>query len=245
MNADFLESDNSYGKLYEKLKAIFDYSDKNELSIDSIEYDIYNVYPDMLSMANNDDRKNFVKECEVQITACYQRALERNYKMIRDHVDQSVTSHSNMIWWILTLDKEGNPCVCSVISVNKKGKPIYADGCTGIMIKNELQEVWNSRYKLNRWIDDCENLYELRAKALSLKEKGRLGLQSVPTPNYDTGGMSREQSDSQAWQNYAIENGMYRPVDYDASLEHLLNNIEKCIAFYEKAISMVSFIGNT
>ena len=60
----------------------------------------------------------------------------------------------------------------------------------------------------------------------------------TPEPNYDLDGLVGGQRDAAAWQNYAIENGMYRPTDYDASLENLLKNLEKCIDFYEKAILM-------
>ena len=40
-------------------------------------------------------------------------------------------------------------------------------------------------------------------------------------------GLVGGQRDAAAWQNYAIENGMYRPTDYDASLENLLKNLEE------------------
>ena len=52
-------------------------------------------------------------------------------------------------------------------------------------------------------------------------------------------GMTREQSDSQAWENYCIENGLYKIKNYDYILEDLVEDLKECIEFYEQAISIV------
>ena len=142
--------------------------------------------------------------------------------------------------WTLTLDENGAPRKTSVVDVDKKGYPVYADRCTGLTISYELQNVWNYQAELRNWLDRSVNdLYKLREAALGLKDKERLGMESIPQPNYDLDGMVGGQRDAAAWQNYTIESGMYRPTDYDESLDYLLEYLDKCIDFYEKAILTV------
>ena len=142
--------------------------------------------------------------------------------------------------WTLTLDENGAPRRTFVVGVNEKGYPVYADRCTGLEISYELQKVWDYRYELRNWLDRSVNdLYKLKEAALAIRGKERLGMESTPEPNYDLDGLVGGQCDAAAWQNYAIESGMYRPTDYDESLDYLLENLDKCIDFYEKAILTV------
>lgn len=238
MKMSFLESNRFFQECYENLQDMISYSET--LNIDSIEFKMFNLYPRMLKKAETEEEKAFVKECAREIAACYQRALERNYENIRGHKETNSQDHRPMRNWTLTLDENGTPRKTSVVDIDEKGYPVYADRCTDIKISYELQVVWNCQYELRKWLDRSVNdLYKLRDAALGLKEKERLGMASTPQPNYDLDGLVGGQLDAAAWQNYAIENGMYRPDDYDDSLEQLLENVDKCIDFYEKAISIV------
>ena len=239
METHFLESNRRFREYYEKLQDIISYADNGNLDIDSIKFKMFNLYPNMLKGARTTEEKAFVKECAMEIAACYQRALERNYEEIRKHKEAGIADHRPMRTWMLTLDEGETPKKTAVTDVNAKGYPVYGDGCTARIISYELQQVWNDQHKLNRWLDSSVNdLYELRTAARSLKNKERLGMAQTPEPNYDLDGLVGGQRDAAAWQNYAIENGTYRPTDYDASLENLLKNLEECIDFYEKAILM-------
>ena len=194
----------------------------------------------MLKAAQAEEEKAFVKECAREIAACYQRALERNYEEIRQHKETNSQDHRPMRSWTLTLDENGAPRKTSVIDVNEKGYPVYADRCTGLVISYELQKVWDCQHALRNWLDGSVNdLYALRVAAIELKQGGRLGMGSIPSPNYDLDGLVGGQRDAAAWQNYIIESGTYRPTDYDESLDRLLENLDKCIDFYEKAILTV------
>ena len=238
MKMSFLESNRLFKGYYEKLQDIISYSET--LDIDGIEFKMFNLYPHMLKNAKTDEEKAFVKECAREIAACYQRALERNYEQIRQHKETNLQDHRPMRNWTLTLDENGAPRKTSVVDVDKKGYPVYADRCTGLTISYELQNVWNYQAELRNWLDRSVNdLYKLREAALGLKNKERLGMESIPQPNYDLDGMVGGQRDAAAWQNYTIESGMYRPTDYDESLDYLLEYLDKCIDFYEKAILTV------
>jgi len=240
MNLSFLESNTEFKGYYGKLQDIISYIDSCNANIESIKSKMFNLYPCMLERARTEEKKAFVKECAREIAACYQRALERNYESIRQHKETNSQDHSPMCNWTLTLDENGDPKKTSVVDVNKKGYPIYADGCTSIEISYELQKVWDYRYKLRNWLDRSVNdLYKLKEAALALRGKERLGMESTPEPNYDLDGLVGGQRDAAAWQNYAIESGMYRPTDYDESLDYLLEYLDKCIDFYEKAILTV------
>ncbi len=240
MEMRFLESHPFFKEQYEKLMGIIADADRCGTYMDFLEMKMFNVYPHMLRGARTEEEKAFLTECEREMVACYQRTLERNYARIQAHKEQGEMNHGPMDGWILTLDERGVPRKTTVIAINEKGYPTYADHCTDVRIRSELQNVWNRRYELRQWLDRSVNdLYELKAAALKLWEQGRLGMAGIPSPNYDTYGMTREQGDAQAWQNYVIESGMYRPTDYDQSLDSLLKSVDRCIDFYEKAISMV------
>ncbi len=240
MKMSFLESNRLFKEYYDKLQEIVTYIDQCKANIDSIEFKMFNLYPHMLKNAESEEEKAFVKECAREIADCYQRALERNYENIRQHKETNSQDHRPMRNWTLTLDENGAPRKTSVVDVDEKGYPIYADRCTGIEIGYELQNVWNYQYKLRNWLDRSVNdLYKLRDEAQRLRGKERLGMASTPEPNYNLDGLVGGQRDAAAWQNYAIESGMYRPTDYDESLDSLLKNIDKCIEFYEKAILTV------
>ena len=240
MNLSFLETNLLFKEYYEKLQDVISYVDECECNIDGIKFKMFNLYPRMLERAQTEEEKAFVKECAREIAACYQRALERNYEKIRQHKETNSQDHRPMSTWTLTLDENGVPKKTSVVDVNEKGYPVYADRCMGIEISYELQKVWDYQHELRNWLDHSVNdLYKVRDAALSLRGKERLGMESTPQPNYDLDGLVGGQRDAAAWQNYVIESGMYRPTDYDKSLDRLLENLDKCIDFYEKAILTV------
>ena len=239
MDKRFLETDTSCREWYERLRKIFDDVEKSGTPIRYISSKIFNVYPYILEGANTELRREFLKECEREIVECYQRSLECNYERIADHKSRGIMERSSMETWILTVDESGTPGKTRVVGINKKGYPIYADNFSAKEIFNECMSVGNYRYKLNRWLEEDGDLYKLRADAQSLREKGRLGMESAPSPNYDLDGLSGGQLDAAAWRNYEIESGMYRRTDYDDSLDGLLTAVDKCIDFYEKAMQMV------
>ena len=241
MKMSFLEANRLFKEYYEKLQDIISYADKYKLNIDGIKFKMFNLYPYMLKSAKTEEEMGFVKECAGEIAACYQRALERNYEQIGKHKETNTQDHRPMRTWTLTVDENDSPRKTSVIDVDKKGYPVYADRCTSLEISYELQNVWNCQHELRNWLDSSVNdLYKLRDAAQSLKDgKERLGMASTPEPNYDLDGLVGGQRDAAAWQNYAIESGMYRSANYDSSLDMLLKNLGKCIDFYEKAILTV------
>ena len=138
MNLSFLESNPEFKEYYGKLQDIISYIDNCNANIESIKSKMFNLYPCMLERARTEDEKAFVKECAREIAACYQRALERNYESIRQYKETNSQDHSPMRNWTLTLDENGDPKKTSVVDVNKKGYPIYADGCTSLEISYEL-----------------------------------------------------------------------------------------------------------
>ena len=241
MEMRFWESNSLGRSWYPKLQKIIEEADQHGTCIRYIEMKMFNIYPHILREAETEEEIIFLKACEQEIIGCYQRALERNYEKIKVHKERGMTADGSIETWILTLDEQRAPQKATVIGVNEKGYPIYADRCVAVEIYDDLRRVWNCRYELRRWFDeDSNSLYELKEAAKQLKEKGRLGMEEIPSANVDLGGLVGGQLDAAAWQNYVIENGMYRPTDYDQSLKTLLENIDKCIDFYEKAISMVS-----
>jgi len=239
MDEKFLESNSFFRSYYEDLKKVFDDVKKHGTPIPYIRSKMFNIYPKIRRNAESEERKAFLKECEQEIVACYQISLDRNYEKIRAQKEQGVMNSSAIETWVLTIDEQGIPKKTTVIGVDENGNPIYADNCTAIEITHEYRYMLEDRHELHNWISSNENLYEMRAAAQELKKKGRLGMESIPEPNYNLDGMVGGQLDAAAWENYTIANGMYRPTDYDKSLDHLLKMLDKCIDFYEKAISMV------
>ena len=179
-----------------------------------------------------------MRECELKMIPYYQRALEEEYRKFKAEKEIGILDYTVIDSWTLTVDQNGNPVKTTVVDV-QKGKPVYADGCIGIEIADEARSVGNCRYELRRWLQSNTNVYELKVAAEELKKKGALGMSPSPEPNYDLSGLSGGQLDAAAWQNYAIANGMVRRTNYDEMLDKLLVAIDKCIDFYEKAISIV------
>ena len=238
MDINFLESNRDFKEKYDELQKAFARYENSE-KIYYIKGALFQIFPKLNRWVDTKEEKEFLNECKLEAAQFYQKALELNYKKIKEQKEIGIADYDAMEFWILTIDENGNPKKTTVIDVDEDGAPVYADNCKAVSINLQITYTNEYRHELEDWIERNSNLYELKKAAESLKQKGRLGMESVPSPNYDTYGMSREQSDSQAWQNYTIENGMYRPTDYDKTLDNLLKNIDKCIDFYEKAISMV------
>lgn len=238
MRDKMLEQNEHLNKAYKELLEDFAELDKYGGTIIYIGFKFYSAISDLSYSAKGEEEKEFVRECELKMIPYYQRALEQNYQKFKEQKELGAPDYMIIDSWTLTIDKNGNPTKTTVVDV-QKGYPIYADGCTGVEILDETRAVGNCRYKLNRWLKSNRNLYELKVAAEKLKKKDSLGVSASPTPNYNMDGLTREQSDAQAWQNYAIENGMAHRTDYDAAVDELLVAIDKCIDFYEKAISIV------
>ena len=223
---------------YKKLQRIFAELDERSGSIISIHFDFYSAISDLNYWAKSEEEKAFVRDCELKMIPYYQNALERQYAEFKAQKEIGILDYTVIESWTLTVDQNGNPVKTTVVDV-QKGKPVYADGCIGIEIADEARSVGNCRYELRRWLQSNTNVYELKAAAEELKKKGALGMSPSPEPNYDLSGLSGGQLDAAAWQNYAIAHGMARRTNYDEMLDKLLNAIDKCIDFYEKAISIV------
>ena len=233
-----MEQNSHLNKAYKELLEVLAKQDEKLQSIISIQYKFYSAMSDLRYWAFREEEKAFVRECELKMIPYYQRALEEEYQKFKVQKEIGYPDYTVMESWTLTVDKNGNPVKTTVVDV-QKGKPVYADGCIGIEIADEARSVGNCRYELRRWLQSNTNAYELKVAAEELKKKGALGMSSSPEPNYDLSGLSGGQLDAAAWQNYAIANGMVRRTDYDEALDKLLVAIDKCIDFYEKAISIV------
>ena len=205
-------------------------------------------------VAETEEEKAVVKKCGEQILDCYQRELERNYKRIEAYKKCGATEFTAVDSWTLTLDENGKFVRASVVGIDEKGDPIYSGNCTAVDVSVEKSLIIDSRDELKEklkefeltpseqkaWFDDAPDLYELQVAAQSLKQRGLLYGDDNPTLNYDLDGLVGGQLDAAAWQNYAIENGLVRPhVNYDETLDRLIDRLQRFIELYEKALSIV------
>ncbi|MBQ8448089.1 MAG: hypothetical protein IJX27_04050 [Clostridia bacterium] len=188
-------------------------------------------------MVTPEEERAFKRKLELRALGYYQRALEKNYEMLKQYKETG-EEPADFEYLVMTVDKDGNPKKTRVIDV-ENGEPVFEDGCEIVNIRYSMTRVYSLSEDLYKWIDRNDTLQQKLEKALALKEKGRLGGETPPSPNYDTSGMSREQSDAQAWQNYAIEMGMVRVVNYDYALKEFIFELERCIEFYKKATSIL------
>ncbi len=239
----------SISKFLTKLAA--EYKEK-ETSIRFLQYE-FRSYGFIHRVAETEEEKTVLKKCGMQILDCYQRELERTYRRIEDYKKCGITDFAAVDSWMLTLDENGNFVRASIEGIDEKGTPIYGGNITAVDASVEKKLIMNSRNELKEklkefeltpaeqkvWFDDNPDLYELQKAAQSLKQRGPLYGNGNPTFRSDLSGLSGGQLDAAAWQNYAIENGMARSTDYDEAVDELLVAIDKCIDFYEKAISIV------
>lgn len=223
---------------YNKMLEIFSEQDKGVSISAFLEFKFYNIISHMKYYAKTEEEKKFVRDSEILMIPYYQKSLEHNYELLKLLKDTSNENMPNVEQLLLTVDEFGYPKKTKVIDVID-GKPVYGDNCKSISISSEYRRATDARHKLNKYIDRWEGLEGTLRIALELKKKSNLGMEDPLTPNYDTSGMTREQADAQAWENYAIVHGMGRRTNYDDELDDLIESIEKCIDFYKKATSIV------
>ena len=197
-----------------------------------------NTFSWIKSYAKTDEEKKIVREQEINAIAYYQKSLEYNYDMLKQFKQTKDTTLKNLNYLVMTVDGTGKPKKTRVIDV-QNGLPIFEDGCTLKDIWRKMNHVDNLISSLEKWMDFSGTLEEKLEKALKLQKKGKLGNSGIPETNYDLDHLSREQRDAQAWENYVIENGMYRVVYYDNNLDDLIKDLKECIEFYELATSIV------
>ena len=240
----------SVSKFLTKLAA--EYKEK-ETSIRFLQYE-FRSYRFIHRVAKTEEEKAVLKKCGEQILDCYQRELERTYRRIEDYKKHGITDFAAVDSWMLILDENGNFIRASVVGIDENGIPIYSGNCTAIDALVERKLIMNSRNELKEklkefeltpaeqkiWFDDNPDLYELQAAAQGLKQRGPLYGNGNPTFRSDLSGLVGGQLDAAAWQNYAIANGMVPShVNYDESLDKLINRLQKFLELYEKAIGIV------
>ena len=225
---------------YEKLLEYCEEADNWEKDLNSIVWELCRSYYSIRNWTETARNTEFALLYRQKMIECYQKALERNYKKIKEYKERDVVDFSETDTWVLTLDKNGNPAKTAVIGVGEYGKPIFADDSTDIpFVGRRRSNIKDCCHDLGDLISYNDDFYELLEGALKLKSKGALGAEPYPTPNYDLDGLVGGQLDAAAWQNYAIEHGMVRHVDYDASLNKLIEELQELIELYEKALSIV------
>ena len=200
--------------------------------------------------AESEEDKALVKQCEAQILACCNTALEINYKKIEEYIKRGVTDFVEAAAWTLTFDENGNFARTSVIGIGENGELVYGGNCTAVNVSYEISSIIKKRDSLKERIKECAlspeeekawfggdtDFYKLLAAAESLRQRARLGGDSGPVYNRDLSGLSGGQLDAAAWQNYAIEMGLARPhVNYDELLDELIEKLRKFTELYEKA----------
>ena len=224
---------------YEYLLKIFE-KEEEQTSLFFHLYDkLPNTFSWFASYAKTEEEKKFVEECGLHALELYQRSLDLNYEKLKQYKETKDETDKDFMYLSITLDKEGNPKKTKVISVDlKNGNPILEDGCTLLDVHRKMNNIYNNIKILSKWLNKKDTLQEILEDALKLKELGSLGTSGSPTTNYNMDGMSREQRDAQAWENYVIETGRYRVTNYDWELDELITNLEECISFYKKAISI-------
>ena len=244
-----LEYINSYSHMkykYEKILNTFAAQDQKMTTLYEL---IQDLHGSMLSLGMNLDMykfrievtageiKAFLRKFEIRAIDYYQRALEKNYEVLKQ-CKETGEEPEDFIYLIMTVDKDGNPKKSRVIDV-RSGEPILEDCC-------EIREIWSTMDKiddlyrdLSSWLDDSGTLQEKLEKALQLKAKRLFGVKTPESPGYDLHGLSGGRLDAAAWQNYVIDMNTVKTVDYNSALEELITKLETCIDFYEKAISIV------
>lgn len=224
---------------YEYLLKIFE-KEEEQTSLFFHLYDkLPNTFSWFASYAKTDEEKKFVEECGLHALELYQRSLDLNYEKLKQYKETKDETDKDFMYLSITLDKEGNPKKTKVISVDlKNGNPILEDDCTLLDVHRKMNNIYNNIKILSKWLNKKDTLQEMLEDALKLKEQGSLGTSGSPTTNYNMDGMSREQRDAQAWENYVIETGRYRITNYDWELDELIKDLEECISFYKKAISI-------
>ena len=229
-----------------------EYKEK-ETSIRFLQYE-FRSYRFIHRVAKTEEEKAVLKKCGEQISDCYQRELERNYRKIEAYKKRGVTDFTAIDSWTLTFDETGNFVIASIEGIDENGIPIYSGNCTAIDALVERKLIMNSRNELKEklkefeltpaeqkiWFDDNPDLYELQAAAQGLKQRGPLYGNGNPTFRSDLSGLTGGQLDAAAWQNYAIANGLVPPhVNYDDTLDRLIERLQKFLELYEKAIGIV------
>ncbi|MBQ2987979.1 MAG: hypothetical protein IJD59_02630 [Clostridia bacterium] len=223
---------------YEKLLGIFAKEDAKASLLYDLKSDLYSALYWVRYWARSDEEKAFAGECEDRAVDYYQRALECNYDALRRYKetgDEGIPGFRNLL---MTVDADETPTKTRVIGV-RNGAPVFADGCQTQSIQSERNYVDRLIGELRRWMDYGGTLREKLEKALALKARGPLGISEPPKPSDGSKGMTREQSEANAWRNYAIEAGTITATHYDDTLDRLIVSLKKCMEFYEKATSIV------
>ena len=224
---------------YERLLKIFENQDENPIILSHLIEKIgsplrcfYGYYG-----VTEEEINAFRRKHEILAIECYQKALDYNYELLRRYKETGVEPEY-FDCLVMTVDKDGNPKKTRVVDV-VEGKPVFEDGCEIKAIDRVMVNIDSLIGDLHQWLHREGSLEEKLDKALKLKKQGPLGEQSPPTPNYDIDHLVGGQRDAAAWENYAIEMGMVRTVNYDYALEKLIKCLEKSIEFFKQATSIV------
>lgn len=196
----------------------------------------------MRSLARTPEEHAALQETEKRAESWIRWLLEQNREKIRLYQQQGVKDSRLFVM----LDPQGSPRDAAFEGFAEElspenGKPgcvpRYTDGCMPRFCY-DFQEALQDRPLFDAWLPPELPDGELLAAAKQLQSQGRLGeiKQEIHRPtDYTMKGMTREQRDAQAWQNWANENNIreYEYIDLDKRLNSFIHALEQEIAFYE------------
>ena len=194
-------------------------------------------YQTLIALSTDQEDVDWIRSCQVKMIDFYNKALEKNYNDLAEIKRTMRTYFPSSHRIILPLDEKGNPVKAWVVDV-KDGRPVFDRAQTFEEIEKAMDKGSNARWNLRSFIPEGLSIFQQLDLAKKLKQRESLG-SFTPTPNYDTEGISREQSEARAWENYAIEHGLYQSVNYDRYLEEIISALEVCVEFFHRAFAIV------
>lgn len=194
-------------------------------------------YNEAKSYAKEDNDYNELRNCEIKIYEIYKKTLERNYQDLYSIKQTKYTTFPSSHHIVFTIDKDNNPVKANVVDV-KDGYPVFDVECTIEEIQKQMDKASDARWNLRTFIPDKLSIFKQYELAVELKNKEKLGVKKTPAPDYNLSAKTREQSDAKAWENYAIENGMYNNINYDNYLDIIIDELKICIDFFEKGFKI-------
>lgn len=222
---------------YNNLLNCFSKEDEKETDVYNLILNLKNRIEWVYSYAKTDEEKQVARGCDKKAISYYQKSLNLNYEKLKQYKVTKKLSYDDLKYIIMTVDKNGNPQLTRIIDV-EKGNPILEDGCIMLNIVTKVNKLRANINDLSKWFSKDDTLEELLDKAKKIKLNGSLGSSPTPSTNYEMGNLVGGQLDAQAWENYCVEMGLSHQVNYDSSLDELINLVQECIEFLNKATSI-------
>lgn len=172
--------------------------------------------------------KDILVPFEEKLISLYDKKIEDDMKKLKLSNDEEYLKEDGFILF----DSNTMKVVPEKVKSAYSGQPVFSSGVKLVFFKELIMKIQSRNEKLHWPYSDFKTYKENYASLKKRYDAGEFGLVSESEKaDYDFEGLTREQMDSKAFSNMAIEQGLVEPVNMKQTAQQLIVYTEELLLY--------------